>query len=379
MSDSVKPALCADTQLLLNSLRGKMGFPAEFYAYAVPPVIEAFAVHVKSHGDAPGQVSAEQTIAARLEMACLALDYRRGRILPPHAAPEDIGARMHRWTYAVFVAALLLPCTSTQPADAASRSGMDAFNPRSLYEQVVPRTLQDWLRADSALHSELCAVMAGVAAATAGPIADLIRRAAAECARRHGEVAAVMPAGEAAERAPITARVADNVPASPPQPLPSVQPSCREADNAAARFMRWVASGIADGSLHINEANAMVHFVTEGMLLVSPRIFKAYARRFGEEGESGASGDADESGATESGKAPASAMDESRLGKILQRHVLRAGWHARSANGVNMQAYTVLKDGRPAGSVCGVLITAPERFINPLPTANPALLRQTLS
>lgn len=50
------------------------------------------------------------------------------------------------------------------------------------------------------------------------------------------------------------------------------------ASDAARRFMSWLQQGLADGSLRVNEPGALVHFVDAGMLLVSPRTFKAAYR-----------------------------------------------------------------------------------------------------
>ena len=41
--------------------------------------------------------------------------------------------------------------------------------------------------------------------------------------------------------------------------------------------MAWVQRGVADGSLSYNESGALVHFVEEGLFLVSPGVFRAYA------------------------------------------------------------------------------------------------------
>lgn len=79
------------------------------YDAAVRPVIAAFAEFVQllpaseSHHHAePGGL-----FTHTMEVANFALDYRRGQILPKGAPPEAIGEQAHRWTYAVFIAALL--------------------------------------------------------------------------------------------------------------------------------------------------------------------------------------------------------------------------------------------------------------------------------
>lgn len=96
------------------------------------------------------------------------------------------------------------------------------------------------------------------------------------------------------------------------------------------------------------------------MLLVSPRIFRDFARRFGEDGN----------GAAQSGNA-----DEPSLGKEIQRLVLRAGWHRKTDHGNNIQSYEVIQNGRPVSGLYGVLITKPQRFLSPVPAANPLLVR----
>lgn len=97
------------TKLLVDVLRTKLGFPPEMFDGAVRPVIAAFAEFVQllpaseSHHHAdPGGL-----FTHTVEVVNLALDLRRGQILPRGAPPEAIGEQAHRWTYAVFVSALL--------------------------------------------------------------------------------------------------------------------------------------------------------------------------------------------------------------------------------------------------------------------------------
>lgn len=93
----------------IRCLRIKLAFPAEVFALAAQPLIEGHAEFVQmlpvsgsgQHGQAGGQLHRALATALR------SLDRRRGQILPRGAAPEVIGAQAHRWTYSVFVAALL--------------------------------------------------------------------------------------------------------------------------------------------------------------------------------------------------------------------------------------------------------------------------------
>ena len=135
-------------------------------------------------------------------------------------------------------------------------------------------------------------------------------------------------------------------------------------------------SGIGDGSLRFNQPGAMVHFVQEGMLLVSPRIFKEYAREFGE-GDEGSDG-ADE-GKGGQGAASAGDADRSRLGLGIQRAVIRAGWHRRAARGTHIHAFEQVRNAKPVSVLSGVLIEQPQRFVDPLPPANPYLRRRESS
>ena len=131
-----------------------------------------------------------------------------------------------------------------------------------------------------------------------------------------------------------------------------------QAPDGAHRFMAWLQQGLADGTLPVNAAGALIHFVPEGMLLVSPRIFREFATRFGDDGNS-----------------PAPAAGDPDIGKSIQRQFLRAGWHRRAGKGVNMLSYQVLRGERAVSQLSGVVIPNPERFVTPVPAINPVLVR----
>jgi hypothetical protein len=131
---------------------------------------------------------------------------------------------------------------------------------------------------------------------------------------------------------------------------------------AALRFMGWVQEGLASGRLRFNESGALVHFVPEGMLLVSPRVFREFAKVHGEDGRGAAAAD-----------------EAAQPGKGIQRQVLRAAWHVRADKGVNILTYHVVRGGRTISQLSGVVIEEPERFVNPVPPANPVLVRATPS
>lgn len=49
-------------------------------------------------------------------------------------------------------------------------------------------------------------------------------------------------------------------------------------ENIGVAFLDWLSDGAAKGYIRINQADARLHVVPEGLLLVSPAIFKDYAR-----------------------------------------------------------------------------------------------------
>ena len=133
-----------------------------------------------------------------------------------------------------------------------------------------------------------------------------------------------------------------------------------EPGDVALAFMHWLQRGVGDGSIKYNEAGAMVHFVAHGMLLVSPRVFREYAALAGpDEGV---------------GEPP----ERDKRGAVVQREVLRAGWHLVGAGRTNIHAFAVMKRGGvKAGKLAAVVILHPERWFNPVPPTNPCIQAQT--
>jgi hypothetical protein len=48
------------------------------------------------------------------------------------------------------------------------------------------------------------------------------------------------------------------------------------SEDAGERFMTWLKQSIEHGSVPINTAKARIHVVSEGLALVSPRIFRDF-------------------------------------------------------------------------------------------------------
>ncbi len=459
------------TKPLVDALRAKLGFPPEMFDGTVQPVIVAFAEFVQllpaseSHHHAePGGL-----FTHTVEVVNLALDLRRGQILPRGAPPEAIGEQAHRWTYAVFVAALLhdvgkpiadlrvvmrkgtsasepwSPLAGSMPAcgatsyrveftdHASRRCELHGKLPVLLFNRFVPESILGWFSADGVLVRELVSYLSGDEAGDEGVLHELVSRADAESVRRNllsgsrerfatarcvplitqasgqtskadeelprdqpganasgsetggatttamidepveaateaeGYLEAVEertpPGAETAEAPTPGSRRAAPMLRSPVEPAliggaEGLRPFGERVPEAAMRFMGWVQEGLASGELRFNESGALVHFVPEGMLLVSPRIFREFAKVHSEDGR----------GAAEAG-------DEAQVGKGIQRQLLRAAWHVRADKGVNILTYQVVRGGRKISQLSGVVIEGPGRFVNPVPPANPVLAR----
>ncbi|EMT6032594.1 TraI domain-containing protein [Neisseria gonorrhoeae] len=56
----------------------------------------------------------------------------------------------------------------------------------------------------------------------------------------------------------------------------SVKAKHMEARDRGMQFLRWLADGLGDGSIAVNRSGATVHFIEQGMLLVTPAVFRDY-------------------------------------------------------------------------------------------------------
>jgi hypothetical protein len=422
------------TKGLIDQLRVRLGFPPEVFARAVLPVIERYVEFVQ-HLPAP---QSEQHMfpgglcARSMEVAIRALDYRRAQILPRGAAPEVIGAQAHRWTYAVFAAALIYEADRALAylrvrilGGAASEtwhphsgpmtecgvvsyrvevSGDAVFEtqrtlPPRLLEHLVPASVLEWLAADADLMQALSHFLSGNRVAAAGAIRELVLRASASAQSRdapqgvkeepppqqttpaqpvesahantafHDGPASGTAAGprltsattKEAESAEAQDEYLEDFEVAGPKSAKSatLHPSMSHGSDVAIGFMAWLRESVADGTHSFNAPGSLVHFVPEGMLLVSPRIFREFAKWCGERGAID----------------PAHAGSVAEIGKSIQREVLRARWHLRAPNGVNICTYDVIRHGRAVSRIAGVVLPNPERFVDHVPVVNSALVR----
>lgn len=127
-----------------------------------------------------------------------------------------------------------------------------------------------------------------------------------------------------------------------------------EPSELAMAFMAWVQESLVSRELKFNETGAAVHFVEQGMALVSPLIFKQYARTAERE-----PGDED--------------LPIDELAMKAQREVIKCGWHLPAANRINIVQYEIHSRGAVVGKLACVVLTNPGRWVQPVPPSNPAL------
>jgi hypothetical protein len=236
---------------------------------------------------------------------------------------------------------------------------------------------------ESALAASRAAKRAAAAAKVHAPPADAViaRRGAPDPARQ----ALVLPAAPTESPPPSagTEAVDGYGDETPPWEIPATAPAAptigrvalhsdapspseragkggREPSETAITFMRWVQSGLADGTVKYNEAGAMVHFVDAGLMLVSPATFRAFAEIHGEP-----------TTANLSQKRP----EHQRVGMAVQREVLKSGWHLPSpADGTNIWTFQVARrGGTKVSALSGVVLADARRWVLEPPPPNPSL------
>lgn len=138
-----------------------------------------------------------------------------------------------------------------------------------------------------------------------------------------------------------------------PRALYKAKGSTTPRPNADA-FMAWVQRGLGTGEIGYNEADAFVHFVPEGMAIVTPKAMKAYLEGHQFQGNIGAS------------------KDEWRA---LQSEIQKAGYVKAEGKSMFHKYRTTRRDGLPGATISCYLIPNPQAFIRPVPAPNEALAR----
>ncbi len=114
-----------------------------------------------------------------------------------------------------------------------------------------------------------------------------------------------------------------------------------EGQDLGQQFLTWLEEGLKSGGQPINAVNARVHRVKEGLLLVSPAIFKDFAT--------------------------ARSVQWTSVQKRFQKLKL----HQKTPDGFNIWTYQVVGERRK-NQLKGIVIEAPERILKlDLPGPNP--------
>ncbi len=320
-------------------LRMRLAFPREVFDVLVEPVIRRRAECVPPARD--GDVAADtQSLGRSLRLTLRALIIRRDRILPPNAPPERVGELADRWTYAVLLAAML-----------RKGEAPGAGTPASRYECIVPELGRVWIGQDREASAALAEVLSDRCGQD-NPILAILTEALS------GRADAAAPVDRAqGHQHPSDI---DPKPVSGTEPEPALSTSGALATHASRAYLPaqlppelfgWLRDRLAGGSIEINTRTALVHHVPEGLLLVSPGIFRSFLASQG-----------------------ADANSQEAL-KRLQRSVLKAGWHPVEADGASLLRYAWTKNGKATARVHGIVIEQPQRLLDPLPPINPRLVR----
>lgn len=114
-------------------------------------------------------------------------------------------------------------------------------------------------------------------------------------------------------------------------------------DDPGRRFLVWLREGLASGTLAINTVHARIHTVPEGLLLVSPGIFKDFDRE---------------------------------NWSLAQKRFQKIKLHQRTPQATNIWVYLV-KGERKQSRINGILIPEPQQALGlRLPPPNPHLSRK---
>lgn len=320
-------------------LRARLAFPREVFDVLVEPVICGLAGCMPSARD--GDAAADtQPVGHSVRLALRALAVRRDRILPPNTPPERVGEVAHRWSYAVLVAALLRRVEAT-----------GAGTPASRYECVVPELGRVWIGQDREAGAALAEVLSDQCGQH-NPILAILTEAlsggsdaGAPFDRAHGNQHPSHIDPKA---------VSGTAPVQPPSVSGALATHASPASSSAPplpALLGWLRDELTGGSIEINTRTALVHHVPEGLLLVSPDIFRSFLAWQGDDANS-----------------------QEAL-KRLQRSVLKAGWHLVGADGASVLGYAWTKNGKSTATVHGIVIEQPQRVLDPLPPINPRLVR----
>lgn len=140
----------------------------------------------------------------------------------------------------------------------------------------------------------------------------------------------------------------------PVMPATTVQEPVLELSETVGNFISWLQRGLEDRSITYNTTGAEVHFVPQGIALVSPAIFRRYC---------------DEN-------LPPSNTD--KQWQEVQKEIIKLGLHqtyptTAGQKRANILRYSVTGKGEVVAELSAVVLKHPDRYVLPVPQINPVL------
>ena len=240
--------------------------------------------------------------------------------------------------------ALILVCgdmpagASYRPESCRDRTGGRHYSIALLVTgQIIPKTALQWLSQYPEVFNLWLLTLSG-RYAEAGILGEIITKA--------DQYAAGKPLSQNDENQRLQSEAES-------EPQPSGQPVATsrraKAKQTGQEFLQWLRQQIVDDTIGINTLNAPLHTVDEGLLLVSPAIFRRYLRN----------------------------IDHLELNEI-QRGFQSLGIHKMTASKMNIWTYRLQGEKREH-KLNGMLIADPLSVLelDALPEANPLLTAET--
>ena len=316
------------------------GVPDDYWRTLYQPLLDNFAAFVQQTpaSEAHHHCAQGGMLTHSLQVMKLALESRKGKMLPPGAAAEDVNKQQHAWTFAIASAALLhdvgKPCsdqklrlfnangqdthTYWQPLQGALQSGYYQVQfvrdrqyrthellPPLLARQLTPDAALSWLQQD----------FPGVFKAWLGYLSG------------QDEVAGVL--GQIVTEADMQS-VADDLSGS--RPIHTQQIPTAKAKPLSQRLLTGLRHLLDEQLLTLNRPGAAGFFDGDSLWLVSKRVLDELRNHLEKEGQTGIPSRNDR------------LMDELQQHGILTPTVAgQAIWNATVKAGTMEQSFTLLR------------------------------------
>ena len=325
---------------LITHIHKLCGVPDDYWRTLYQPLLDNFAAFVQQTpaSEAHHHCAQGGMLTHSLQVMKLALESRKGKMLPPGAAAEDVNKQQHAWTFAIASAALLhdvgKPC-SDQKLRLFNANGQDTHNYwqplqgalQSGYYQVqfvrdrqyrthelLPPLLARQLTPDAAL-SWLQQDFPGVFKAWLGYLSG------------QDEVAGVL--GQIVTEADRQS-VADDLSGS--RPIHTQQIPTAKAKPLSQRLLTGLRHLLDEQLLTLNRPGAAGFFDGDSLWLVSKRVLDELRNHLEKEGQTGIPSRNDR------------LMDELQQHGILTPTVAgQAIWNATVKAGTMEQSFTLLR------------------------------------